>query len=74
VRTCQPQPKLLRRVKRAGRFTDAARDAAVIAALLEHSVGDGERSIVQPLLLDLREKERTATQEAWQRLRGLSFS
>jgi CHAD domain-containing protein len=74
VRTSDPQPKLLRRVKRAGKFTDAARDAGVIAALLEHSVGDGERSIVEPLLAELREKERTATQEACLRLRRVSFS
>lgn len=74
VRECDPQPKLLRSVKRAGEFTDAARDAAVIAALLESSVGDGERAIVEPLLQELRERERTATQEACRRLKRVSFS
>jgi CHAD domain-containing protein len=74
VRACRPQPKLLRRVKRAAEFTDAARDAAVIAALLANSVGEGERAIVEPLLEELREKERTATQNACRSLRRVSFS
>jgi CHAD domain-containing protein len=74
VRTCDPQPKLLRRVKRASAFTDAARDAGVIATLLENSVGDGERGVVEPLLQELREKERSATHEACRRLRRIRFS
>jgi hypothetical protein len=74
VRAREPQKRLLRRVKLAGEITDAARDAGVIAALLEHSVGEGERTIVDPLLQELREKERMATQQACRRLRRLSFS
>jgi CHAD domain-containing protein len=74
VRGCEPQPKLLRRVKRAGACTDAARDAAVLAALLANSVGEGERAVVEPLLRELREKERSATQEACRRLSRLTFS
>jgi CHAD domain-containing protein len=69
-----PSPRLLRRVKRAATVTDAARDAAVLLQLLESSVADSEREIARPLLDELRDRERLATQHARKQLRRTLFA
>lgn len=65
---------MLRRVKRTAAATDAARDAAIILQLLQRSVAAGERELARPLLDDLRERERLATQRARSYLRRASFA
>jgi hypothetical protein len=65
--------RLRRRVKRAATATDSARDAAVIAGLLERCVHTGEAHLVDELLRHLRERERFATQRACRELRRLRF-
>jgi hypothetical protein len=69
-----PAAKLLRRVKRAAEQTDAARDATIILRLLENSVDPSERHLAQPLLAELRAREREATRLAHKRLRRARFS
>jgi CHAD domain-containing protein len=68
-----PSPRLLRRVKRAAAATDAARDATILRQLLEGSVDEGEREIAQPLLDELRKRERDATRDARKHLRRTCF-
>ncbi len=69
-----PSPRLTRRVKRAAAATDAARDATVLTQLLESRLDEGERDIAQPLLDELRRRERRATQNARKHLRRTSFA
>ena len=64
---------LVRAVKRTAKSTDAARDAAVIRALLERTVGPDEVHHAQSLLADLRLQERHAIREAVKRLRRLHY-
>ena len=66
-------PKLRRRVKRAAAVTDAALDAAVLRALVEASVDVAEAGAAAPLLEQLREHERQATELACRRLERVSF-
>jgi len=67
------EPKLQRRVKRAAAITDAARDAAVIFALLNSSCDENERANAARLLEELAKKERQATRDACRRLRRLDL-
>jgi CHAD domain-containing protein len=73
VATVTDSERLRRRVKRAATATDAARDATIILRLLESSVDAGEVELARPLLEDLREKERLATERACRQLRGMRF-
>ena len=74
VREVEHRPKLLRRVKRAATLTDAARDAAILLALLERSVDETERVTAEPLLEQLRARARIATSEARRLLRKVEFA
>lgn len=74
VAELEPRPKLLRRLKRAAALTDAARDAAILLALVENAVDETERVTAEPLLEQLRERERTATSEARRLLRRIEFA
>src|SRR5579862_5883235 len=67
------EPKLQRRVKRAAAITDAARDAAVIFALLNSSCDENVRANAARLLEELAKKERQATRDACRRLRRLDL-
>jgi CHAD domain-containing protein len=69
-----PLPKLRRQVARAAAITDAARDAAVIYALLDCSVEESERETAQRLLDELAARERQATRVACRRLARLDFT
>lgn len=73
VRELERRPKLLRRVRRAAALTDAARDAAILLALLERAVDESERATAEPLLQQLRERQRIATSEARKLLRKVDF-
>ncbi len=66
--------RLRRRVKRAATATDAARDATIILRLLESSVDPSEAEFAAPLLEELREQERLATQRACNKLRRMRFT
>jgi CHAD domain-containing protein len=70
----QPDPKLLRRVKRAAAATDAARDAAILFRLLDSSATGDERGFASPLLDELRLREEKATQMAHRRLARTRFA
>jgi len=67
-------PKLLRRLKRAAALTDAARDAAILLALLDNAVDETERVTAEPLLAQIRELERVATSHARRMLRKIEFA
>jgi CHAD domain-containing protein len=73
VREIEKRPKLLRRVRRAAALTDAARDAAILLALLERTVDESERTTAEPLVEQLRERQRIATSEARRLLRKVEF-
>lgn len=66
--------RLRRRVKRAAAATDAARDATIILRLLESSIDADEAEMARPLLEQLRERERLATQRACRKLRRMRFA
>ena len=66
-------PALLRAVKRTAKSTDAARDAAVIRALLERTVAPVEREHVAELLRDLRMQESLAMRRACKKLERLGY-
>ena len=66
-------PRLLRAVKRTAKSTDAARDAAVIRALLERTVSAEELYHAKALLADLRVQERHAIRKAREKLRRVSY-
>lgn len=68
-----PAPRLLRRVKKAAAATDAARDAAIIRALLERSIDVAEAPMASELLEELRRRESEATRLARKRLRRTNF-
>ncbi|MBV8333476.1 MAG: CHAD domain-containing protein [Candidatus Eremiobacteraeota bacterium] len=74
VRDLAGQKKLLRQVKRAAAFTDAARDAAVLLALLERTLDESEHVEARALLDQLRERKQRATTTACKRLRRTKFS
>ncbi len=74
VRDLVARPRLLRRVKRAAEITDAARDAAVLLALLEATVDDAERVAARPLLDELARRQAGATKTARRRLRRMRFA
>lgn len=74
VRELERRPKLLRRLKRAAELTDAARDAAMLLALLERTLDETERLTAEPLLEQLRERERIATTQARRLLRKIEFA
>ena len=74
VRGLYLDKKLLRRIRRAATLTDAARDAAVLLALLERTLDETEHVEGQPLLEQLRERAQVATVEARRRLRRVEFS
>jgi CHAD domain-containing protein len=74
VRELQRHPELLRRLKRAAALTDAARDAAILFTLLDNAVDETERVTAEPLLEQLRERERVATSEARRLLRKIDFA
>jgi CHAD domain-containing protein len=74
VRELEHRPKLLRRIKRAAALTDAARDAAILLALLERTADETECVTAEPLLAQLRERERVATSEARRLLRKIEFA
>ena len=74
VRELEHHPKLLRRLKRASELTDAARDATILLALLEHTVDETERVTAAPLLEQLRERARFATSETRRLLRKVGFA
>lgn len=67
-------PKLLRRLKRAAALTDAARDAAILLTLLDNAVDETERVTAEPLLEQMRERERIATSEVRKLLRKVEFT
>ncbi len=69
-----PAERLSRRVKRAARVTDAARDATVIRRLLESCADSGELALAQPLLEELRHREKLATRHARKQLARLRFA
>lgn len=73
VRGLEHRPKLLRRLKRAAALTDAARDAAILLSLLERTIDATERVTAEPLIEQLRERERVATNEARRLLRKVEF-
>jgi CHAD domain-containing protein len=68
-----PLPRLTRRVKRAATATDAARDATVLLQLLESRLDESERETARPLLDELAQRERRATQNARKHLRRACF-
>lgn len=74
VRELEHHPKLLRRLKRAAELTDAARDAAILLALLERTVDESERVTAALLLEQLRERERIATTQTRRLLRKVEFA
>lgn len=74
VRALERRPKLLRRLKRAAALTDAARDAGILRALLDNVVDETERHTAEPLLEQLRERERVATSETRRLLRKIDFA
>jgi CHAD domain-containing protein len=74
VREMEHGPKLLRRLKRAATLTDAARDAAILLALLERSLDETERVTAGPLLNQLRQRAVVATSEARRLLRKVDFA
>lgn len=74
VRGLEHHPKLLRRIKRAAELTDAARDAAILLALLERTIDETERVTAEPLLEQLRERARIATSQARRLLRKVEFA
>lgn len=74
VRELEKRPKLLGRLKRAAALTDAARDAAILLTLLDLTVDETERVTAEPLLAQLRERERIATSEARRLLRRIDFA
>jgi len=74
VRDLESHPKLLRQLKRAAALTDAARDAAILRTLLDRTVDESERVTAEPLLDQLRERERAATSQARKLLRKLDFA
>jgi CHAD domain-containing protein len=69
-----PSVRLLCRVKRAASATDAARDATIIRQLLESSIDNDEIAVAQPLLGELREREKQATRLARKRLARMRFA
>jgi hypothetical protein len=73
VECVAPAHELLKRVKRAAAMTDAARNAAVLLALLERSIEPGERAEAGALLASLRERQEDALRRARRRLRRASF-
>jgi CHAD domain-containing protein len=74
ISDCMPRAKLLDRVKRAAAATDAARDATVIAQLLESRVDPGERAVALALAQELHDRERCALQQARNALRRMRFT
>jgi CHAD domain-containing protein len=68
------RPTLLRKIKRAARVTDAARDAAILHALLDGCADDGERTSAQPLLDELTKRRKDATKAARRELRKVRFA
>ncbi len=68
-----PRERLRRRVKRAAAATDAARDATIILRLLENSVDPSELAFAQPLLDELRVRERIAMAQTRKRLGRMRF-
>jgi CHAD domain-containing protein len=74
VRELEKHPKLLRRLKRAAALTDAARDAAILLALLERTIDETERVTAGPLIEQLRERERVARSEARRMLGKVEFA
>jgi CHAD domain-containing protein len=68
-----PRNRLRRRVKRAAAATDAARDATILLRLLQESVDAAELALAQPLLAELRRRERTAMKRACKRLGRMRF-
>lgn len=74
VRELERHPKLLRRIKRAAELTDAARDAAILLALLERTVDETERAAAAPLIEQLRERQRIATTQTRRLLRKIEFA
>ena len=69
-----PSKRLRRRVRGAAAATDAARDAAIILSLLQHTLGAGEAPVAEPLLTRLREQEALATRAACTKLRRMHFT
>ena len=69
-----PRPRLRRQVKAAAEVTDAARDAAVLLALLEKTVDPAEREIAQPLIDALTARVADATKTARRELRQMTFA
>jgi len=67
------RPRLLRRVKRVSKLTDAARDATVACELLERVLDESERDAAETLLLALRDRERRVTSSAGRKLRRVRF-
>lgn len=74
VRELEHRPKLLRRLKHAAELTDAARDAAILLALLERTLDETERVAAEPLLEQLRERQRVATTQTRRLLRKVEFA
>ena len=74
VRDLVDKPKLLRKVKKAARVTDAARDATVLIALLKSSVDEGERDLAAPIFSELEKRRAEATQAARRELRKVRFA
>lgn len=66
--------RLLRRVKRAAKATDAARDATVLLQLLERSIDESEREIARPLVEKFGVRERLAMERAYKHLRRTCFA
>jgi hypothetical protein len=64
---------LAKRVKRTARYTDEARDAAVLRDLLERTVDAAECDAARAFLRSLKKRERTATRFARKALRRLRF-
>lgn len=67
------RPGLLRKIKRAAKITDAARDATILLALLDASVDEGDRAHVQPLVEELARRQSAATKTARRELRKMRF-
>jgi len=66
-------PRLRRKVRRAAALTDAARDGAVLLALLEANLDESERALAAPLTEALHAQMRSATAKACKGLRRLAF-
>jgi CHAD domain-containing protein len=71
--TVIPADRLRRQVKRAATATDAARDASILARLLEHSVDPLEADLARPLLDEVRAEQELATRRACKVMRRMRF-